>query len=58
MMQTLSPWATKVEVDEPKADTDALHAALAAMHRDLRAIHSEQQADMVVAPAPPAALSV
>ena len=53
-MQTLSPWATT-------ADIDALHASLAAMHRDLRAIQtlsSEQQADVVVAPVPPAALSV
>jgi hypothetical protein len=41
-MQTLSPWATKTDIEAARealeADIAAMHANLAAMHADLRAV--------------------
>jgi hypothetical protein len=43
-MQTLSPWATKADVEAArealKADIDGLHANLTALHEDLRAVQA------------------
>jgi hypothetical protein len=43
-MQTLSPWATKADIEAArealKADIATLHANLATMHADLRAVQA------------------
>jgi hypothetical protein len=45
VMQTLSPWATKADIEAArealKADIAALHANLGAMHADLQALLTE-----------------